>query len=241
MAPAETDPKATAPKAPTSKAAASKATARSKTGRTRNPERTREDILRVATAEFADKGLSGARIDEIAAKTATTKRMLYYYFGDKEGLYRAVLANAYQEIRYEEAQVDIEHLDPEDAIRAVAEITFDHHEAHPDFIRLVSIENTHRGENLAAIEGMAQTQQPAIETLERILVRGRELGLFRADVSSLDVHILISSYCVFRIANRYTFGTLFDWDPAAPEHRAHLRTMLGDVVLSYLRSRPGRV
>lgn len=225
MAPAET-----ARKAPT----------RTTPKRTRNPERTREDILRVATTEFADKGLSGARIDEIAAKTATTKRMLYYYFGDKEGLYRAVLANAYQEIRHEEAQVDVDHLDPEAAIRAVAEITFDHHEAHPDFIRLVAIENTHRGENLAAIEGIAETQRPAVETLDRILARGRELGLFRDDVTPLDVHILISSFCVFRIANRYTFGTLFDWDLTAPENRTHLRTMLGDVILSYLRSNTGR-
>lgn len=122
--------------------------------RTRNPEKTRENILRVAMTEFADKGLTGARIDEIAAKTATTKRMLYYYFGDKEGLYRAVLQRAYEEIRYEESQLDVDHLEPTEAIRALAELTFDHHEAHPDFIRLVAIENTNRGANLVQAEGL---------------------------------------------------------------------------------------
>jgi AcrR family transcriptional regulator len=203
--------------------------------RTRNPEKTKEDILRVAMKEFADKGLSGARIDEIAAKTATTKRMLYYYFGDKDGLYRAVLQRAYEEIRYEESQLDIDHLDPSEAIRALAELTFDHHEAHPDFIRLVAIENTNRGANLSQAEGLQETQTPAIRTLEKILQRGQDAGIFRADTTALDIHMLISAYCVFRVANRYTFKALFDWDLTGAENRPHLRTMLGDVVLAYLQ------
>ncbi|MFC9363574.1 TetR family transcriptional regulator [Rhodococcus sp. NPDC057014] len=208
--------------------------------RTRNPEKTRENILRVAMTEFADKGLTGARIDEIAAKTATTKRMLYYYFGDKDGLYRAVLQRAYEEIRYEESQLDVDHLEPAEAIRALAELTFDHHEAHPDFIRLVAIENTNRGVNLVQAEGLPETQAPAIRTLDRILQRGQDAGIFRTDTTALDIHMLISSYCVFRVANRYTFKALFDWDLTGAENRPHLRAMIGDVVLAYLQQ-PGKV
>src|ERR1044072_8432215 len=112
--------------------------------RRRDAERTRADILAVATEEFAQNGYAGARVDEIAAKTRTTKRMIYYYFGGKEQLYVAVLERAYTVIRELEQRLDVEHLEPAEAIRQLAELTFDHHEAHPDFIRLVSIENIHR-------------------------------------------------------------------------------------------------
>src|SRR5690348_5848489 len=116
----------------------------------RDPERTRAEILEVATREFAENGYSGARVDEIAEQTRTTKRMLYYYFASKEGLYTEVLERAYSDIRAAEQSVDVEHLDPLAAIRRLAELTFDHHEAHPDFIRLVSIENIHRAEHMRA-------------------------------------------------------------------------------------------
>src|SRR5207248_4149065 len=116
--------------------------------RQRDPVRTQAEILDVATREFAEHGYSGARVDEIAERTRTTKRMLYYYFGSKEGLYTTVLERAYAEIRAAEQTVDVEHLAPLAAIRRLAELTFDHHEAHPEFIRLVSIENVHRTERM---------------------------------------------------------------------------------------------
>src|SRR6201999_3280476 len=93
--------------------------------RSRDRERTRAEILDVATAEFAEHGYSGARVDEIAERTRTTKRMLYYYFESKEGLYTAVLERAYAQIRAAEQTVDVEHLDPLAAIRRLAELTFD--------------------------------------------------------------------------------------------------------------------
>lgn len=203
--------------------------------RRRNSDLTRENILEVATAEFADKGLSGARVDEIAERTQTTKRMIYYYFGDKDALYRTVLANAYQEIRIEESRIDVEHLPPAEALRAIAEVTFDHHESHPDFIRLVSVENIQRGQNIRGIDGIADSQQPALDALDGILARGRATGEFRDDVTALDLHILISSYCVFRVANRDTFRALFHTDLLGDDQRDHLRRMLGDAVVSYVR------
>ena len=110
----------------------------------------------MATQEFARVGYAGARVDEIAARTRTTKRMIYYYFGGKEQLFTAVLERAYGVIREAEQQLDVEHLDPVAAIRRLAELTFDHHEQHPDFIRLVSIENIHGAEHIAASEKLGQ-------------------------------------------------------------------------------------
>ena len=118
--------------------------------RRNDPERTRQDILAVATKEFADHGLTGARVDAIAARTRTTKRAIYYYFGSKEGLYVAVLEKAYGDIRRVEADMHLEDLEPEAAIRKLIDFTINYHEENPDFARLVSIENIHRAEYLSA-------------------------------------------------------------------------------------------
>jgi AcrR family transcriptional regulator len=200
--------------------------------RSRDRERTQVEILDVATAEFAEHGYSGARVDDIAERTRTTKRMLYYYFGSKEGLFVAVLERAYAAIRDAERAVDVDHLDPIAAIRRLAELTFDHHEAHPDFIRLVSIENIHRGEHMG--ESLAAINAPAVERIDRILQRGREAGEFRGDVDAVDLHMLISAYCVFRVANRHTWQALFQRDLLDPALRDRYRSMLGDVVVEYL-------
>ncbi|WP_103339053.1 TetR/AcrR family transcriptional regulator [Amycolatopsis sp. CA-126428] len=205
--------------------------------RQRDKERTRADILAVATREFADKGYTGARVDEIAARTSTTKRMIYYYFGGKEQLYLAVLEQAYSALRASEQQLDVEHLAPEDALRQLAALTFDHHEAHPDFIRLVSIENIHRAEHLSRSEILAGLADPALGGISRLLERGRKAGLFRDDVDALDVHMVISSFCVFRLANRHTFQAIFGRDMLDPARREHYRAMLGDLLIEYLTAR----
>jgi AcrR family transcriptional regulator len=202
--------------------------------RQRDAERTRGEILEAATAEFAERGYDGARVDEIGARTRTTKRMIYYYFGGKKQLYIAVLEHAYARIRAAEQAVNVDHLDPVMAIRRLAEVTFDHHEANPDFIRLVSIENVHHGEHIAEIASLVRVNTPAIVLLGELLARGRAQGVFRTDIDAIDVHMMISSFCVFRLANRYTFGAIFRRDLLDPERREHYRTMLGDMVVNHL-------
>lgn len=200
----------------------------------RDAERTRAELLAVATEVFAESGYSGARVDEIAERTRTTKRMIYYYFGGKEQLYMAVLENAYRGIRDAEQRLRVDHVDPVVAIRRLAEVTFDHHIAHDAFIRLVSIENIHRGEFIGRLDSLRELSAPATSLLDDILREGRETGVFRTDVDALDVHIVISSYCVFQVANRYTFGFLFGVDLTETSKRAHLRRMIGDVVVGWL-------
>jgi AcrR family transcriptional regulator len=207
--------------------------------RQRDAVRTKREILEVATREFAERGYAGARVDEIAAQMRTTKRMIYYYFGGKEQLYVAVLEAAYSRIRSAEREAQVDHLEPRAAIRRLAELTFDHHEANPDFIRLVSIENVHRAEHIAKFSSFGHLNSPAIELIGRILERGRAEGIFRRDVDAVDVHMLISSFCVFRVANRHTFGTIFDRDLLDPDRREHYRAMLGDVVVDYLTGADG--
>ena len=202
--------------------------------RQRDAAKTRNQILQIAAKEFADQGYAGARVDQIAARTRTTKRMIYYYFGGKEQLYIAVLEQAYAGIRRAEQQIDVEHLDPTSAIRRLAQLTFNHHESNPDFIRLVSIENIHRAEHLARSEHLTNFNTPAIELITRILDRGRTSGAFTRDVDAVDLHMMISAFCVFRVANRHTFGAIFDRDLTSPALHDHYREMLADMVVGYL-------
>src|SRR5439155_17045275 len=141
------------------------------------------------------------RVDEIGARTRTTKRMIYYYFGSKQGLWIAVLERAYAEIRAAEQDLDVEHLEPRQAIRRLAELTFDHHEAHPDFIRLVSIENIHQAEHMRRSDSITQLSTPALDVIRKILDRGWRTATFRRDVDAVDVHMMISAFCFFRVAN----------------------------------------
>lgn len=205
--------------------------------RARDADRTRAEILAVATHEFSERGYSGARVDEIAARTRTTKRMIYYYYGSKEELYVAVLERAYSQIRDAEQALDVDHLDPVSAIRKLAELTFDHHEAHPDFVRLVSIENIHHARHIKKSRVLASINTRVVQLIERILVSGRAQKAFvRSDVDALDVHMLISAYCVFRHANQYTFGAIFGRNLTDRRRRAHYRKLLGDAVVAYLTS-----
>ena len=202
--------------------------------RIRDAERTRTELLDVATAAFAESGFAGTRVDDIAERTSTTKRMIYYYFGGKEQLYLAVLEKAYRGIREAEQRQHVGDLPPTEAVRRIAELTYDHHLAHSDFIRLVSIENIHRGEFIRRLDSLRELNQPALNVLDGVLARGRETGVFRDDVDALDVHLVVSSYCFFQVANQYTFGYLFDRDLMAPERRDHLRGIIGDVVVAWL-------
>jgi AcrR family transcriptional regulator len=203
----------------------------------RDAERTRAELLAVATPVFAEDGYSGARVDEIAERTRTTKRMIYYYFGGKEQLYLAVLEQAYTTIREAEDRLPFGDLAPVEALRQLAELTYDHHRQHPEFIRLVSIENIHRGEFVRRIHSLPSLSAPIVSRLDALLAAGRAAGDFRADVDALDVHLVISSYCVFQVANQHTFGYLFGRDLTAPDRRDHLRTMIGDVVVGWITSR----
>jgi len=204
-------------------------------GRRRDAARTKREILHVASREFADHGFAGARVDDIAEQTRTTKRMIYYYFGGKEQLFVAVLERAYAAIRAEEQTIEVDHLEPTAAIRQLAELTFDHHESHPDFIRLVSIENIHRATHIAGAKDFAGQNTPVIALIERILERGRADGSFTRDIDAVDLHMMISAFCVFRVANRHTFGAIFDRDLLDPRLRDRYRRMLGDMVVDYLQ------
>ncbi|PUE07829.1 TetR/AcrR family transcriptional regulator [Limnohabitans sp. T6-20] len=179
------------------------------TGRTNDPARTMAEILAVATHEFADKGLTGARIDEIAAATRTSKRMIYYYFGSKDGLYLAVLEEAYRRMRAIESDLHLDDLPPIDALKRLVEFTYDHHRDNEDFIRLVMSENIQRGDYLRQSANIQQLNSNAIRSVQAVYDRGVAQGVFRQGLDPVDIHSAISAFTFFNVSNRHTFGVIF--------------------------------
>lgn len=203
--------------------------------RTNDPERTTADIIDVATHEFSEKGLAGARIDVIADAMRTSKRMIYYYFGSKEGLYVRVLEEAYRRIREIEAGLHLEDLDPEDALRRLVGFTVDYQLANPDFIRLVMTENIHRGEYLKRSKLIQKLNVPAIEGLRGVYERGVRAGVFRAGLDPVDLHMSISALSFFNTANRHTFALIFKRDLDAPAAVAARRDNIVEMVVRFVR------
>lgn len=208
---------------------------KSRRQRVNDPDGTRHNIIEVATKEFADKGFSGARVNDIAARTKTSKRMIYYYFGGKEGLYIAVLEEAYRNIRSVEATLDLEHQAPETALRALVGFTFDYQNEHPEFVRLVMNENILNGAYIAHSKAIQRLNNTVISSLQSLLARGQEDGIFRSDVDPIDLHMSISALCIFNIANRATFSIIFKRDMASPRALNARRAQVVDLIARYVR------
>jgi AcrR family transcriptional regulator len=204
--------------------------------RTNDPARTMAGILEVATVEFGEKGLDGARIDEIAAATRTSKRMIYYYFGSKEGLYVAVLEESYRRVREIESKLQLEDLAPEDALRKLVGFTFDHHQSNENYIRLVMSENMQRGQYMAQSKTIQDLNVPAIQGIRDLYERGVGAGVFRPGLDPIDIHASISALSFFNVSNRHTFGLIFKRDTTTPEALAARRATITEMVVRYVRA-----
>ena len=203
--------------------------------RTNDPERTMAGILEVANAEFSEKGLAGARIDEIAAATQTSKRMIYYYFGSKEGLYVAVLEESYLRMRAIEAELHLEDLPPEDALRRLVGFTFDHHHGNEAYIRLVMSENMERGAYLAQSKIIQKLNVTAIESIRKLYERGVAQGIFRAQLDPVDIHKSISALTFFNVSNQHTFGLIFKKNTQAAQAITARRDSIIEMIVRFVR------
>jgi AcrR family transcriptional regulator len=203
--------------------------------RTNDPARTMADILEVATREFAEKGLTGARIDAIAEAMRTSKRMIYYYFGSKEGLYLAVLEEAYRRIRAVESEAHLDDLAPEDALRKLVGHTVDYQWAHPEFVRLVQSENIQRASYLSQSKGIRKLNATAIDGLKRVIERGQKAGAFRAAIDAIDLHMSISALAVFNVANRHTFSLIFQRDLESHAALVARRDSIIEMIVRFVR------
>jgi len=199
-------------------------------------ELSRANILAVATEEFSAKGLSGGRVDEIAERTHTSKRMIYYYFGSKEGLYEAVLEKCYANVRQIDTSLDLESMPPENALRQLVRVTFDFHNTDPDFVRLVMNENIHKGAHIGQVSSIKARAKAVVTMLQGLIDRGVAAKVFRPDLDPVELHMTISALCFYNVSNRYTFGRVFQRDMSSPGELARRRETVVDIVERWCRA-----
>jgi AcrR family transcriptional regulator len=201
----------------------------------RDPERTSASILAAAVAEFTEKGYAGARIDAIAERSGANKRMIYHYFGDKAGLYLAVLESTYAAIRTAEIGLNLAARAPVEGMRELVAFTWNYFLAHPEFLSLLATENLHRARYLKQSRRIRELHSPLVGTISELLARGVKAGLFRAGVDPVQLYITIASLGFFYMSNRHTLSTVFGRDLGAADQLRARAEHIADVVLSYLR------
>lgn len=204
--------------------------------RRRNAERTKAEILTAATREFSERGLNGARVDRIAARTRTNKRMIYYYFKSKQQLFLTVLENAYRSIREAERQLKLDDQPPLDAMRRLVEFTCDYHWQHPELSKLVSIENIQKARHLKRSASITGMNVSIVDATAKVLRRGADEGVFREGIDPVRLHMTISALPIFQLTNRYTFGTIHNLDMVSAEALATRKREIVDLVLRFVRA-----
>jgi AcrR family transcriptional regulator len=195
-------------------------------------EQAMNQIIDIATQEFVQKGLAGARIDEIAGRS--TKRKIYYYFEGKDELYRAVLERAYRRVRDSEGQVDISRGTAADALRRLIEHDVRYHSEHPELVRLVMNENIHRAEHLKQIEGLPGANRRIIETLRTIIARGEAEGSFRKGIDPIELHMNMTALSFYNVSNQFTFAHNFGIDMSSPEAIGRRAKQVADIILAWV-------
>jgi len=201
----------------------------------RDPERTRAAILAAATEEFTAHGLDGARVDEIARRSGINKRMIYYYFGDKTGLYLAVLEETYAAIRNAEIRLHLTDRDPVDAMRELVAFTWNYFIEHPEFLSLLATENLHRSRHLKTSKRIRELHSPLIGIISALLERGVKAKVFRTGVDPVQLYVSIASLGFFYMSNRFTLSTIFGRDLSERDALAERGKHIEDVILGYLR------
>jgi TetR/AcrR family transcriptional regulator len=201
----------------------------------RDPAATRKKLLTAARREFADSGLAGARVDEIAARAGVNKQLVYHYFGDKDALYLAVLEWVYEEIRAQERKLNLEGLPPQQAIKRLIEASFDHLAAHPDFIVLLNDENRGGARHVRGSRKLEAMHSPLVSMVSAILGEGVRAGVFRKGINPVHLYISIAGLSYFYFSNTPTLSAIFGKDLSSPAARKARRKHVVDLVLQSLR------
>jgi AcrR family transcriptional regulator len=202
--------------------------------RARNSEKTKEDILAAARAEFCEHGLGGARVDSIAERAGANKRLLYHYFGNKEDLYRAVLHDAYAEIRAGERELNLDALSPDEAMDRLVRFTFRHFLANPWFTSLLSTENVQNAAFLKTLPDIPALHSPLVGQIAQILENGRRDGIFRDGIDPIQLYISIAALGYFYVSNMKTLSVIFERDLGATPMVQEREAQAVQMVLRFL-------
>ena len=202
----------------------------------RNADATRAKILKAALSEFSERGLPAASTDDIAERCRVNKRMIYYYFGSKDGLYLAALESVFENLVAREREMQIEHLEPPAAIEAMINLKIDYYLENPHFVSFLSMENFYKARHLRKSKKLKMFRAPLTDVITRILERGQRGGHFRKDVEPVDFYVSMCALCIMYFSNQHTFGAIFGRDMMTPANIERRRRAVIDFVLSYLQT-----
>ncbi|QBK05535.1 TetR/AcrR family transcriptional regulator [Hylemonella gracilis] len=202
--------------------------------RLRDADRSQGTILAAARDEFAEFGLGGARMDRIAERAGLNKRLIYYYFEDKETLFQAVLEQAYSNIREEERKLRLLDLTPAEAVRRLVEFTWNYYLAHPEFLTLLNSANLHKARHLQESRQARALNSPLLDMLAEILERGRRDGSFRGGVDPMQLYISIAGIAYFYLSNNHTLSAIFGRDLMSAKARNERLSHMTDLILGSL-------
>ena len=192
---------------------------------------TRDNILRAAIKVFAKHGFDGGSVEKISKAAKSYDRMIYYYFGSKEGLFIAVLEETYRRFNEAESALELSIERPVESLKAVVHFMVDYYRKHPEFVTLLNAENLHRGKHIAKSLRAREFSSPAVDVLGQVLGRGVEHKLFRADVAARDIYLMIASMGYFYLSNRFTLSAFLGEQLETADALAHWETFLIDAVL----------
>ncbi|MEI7494652.1 MAG: TetR/AcrR family transcriptional regulator [Betaproteobacteria bacterium] len=203
---------------------------------TRDPDKSRANILQAARTEFASSGLGGARVDQIAKMAGINKRMLYHYFGNKDDLFCAVLEANYAHKRDSERALALEQEEPVEAIRKLIALTWDYYLKHPEFLTLLNSANLHQAVHIKKSREIRKMHTPFVSMIKSVLDKGASQKVFKKDVDPAQLYITIAGLSYFYLSNQYTLSAIFGRNLLAPSARKERLAHMTDVVLSYLKT-----
>lgn len=199
-----------------------------------SPPATDERILAAATRVFAQKGFDGARVDAIALAARINKERLYHYFGDKDGLFTAVLERGYRSLREAEARLELDDLPADEAILQLVEFTWAYYQEHPEFIRLLNSANQLEGRHLKTLSTTREINAKHIGLMHRLVQRGSREKTVRADLDPIQLSINIAALTYFYLMNRYTLSIVFERDFAAKRALYARLAVMKDMVARWI-------
>ena len=192
---------------------------------------TRDSILRAATKVFAKHGFAGGRVEQISQAARSYDRMIYYYFGSKEGLFIAVIEDAYKRFNDAESALDIDTADAVAALQAMIRFIWQYYQKNPEFITLLNTENLMRGKHIGKSLRAREYSSPTIALTSRILAAGVAQGVFRADVAARDLYLMIAAMGYFYLSNRFTLSAFLGEDLGQPAALAHWEAFVIEAVM----------
>ena len=195
---------------------------------------TRKKILEAAEEIFANKGLAGARVDEIAKMAGVNKRMIYAYFESKENLYVTVLKIVYSHLAELEKTID-SLASPEDAVRKFIQGYFNFLNDNPNFVSLVLWENLNKAEFIDLSEAV-KIKHPAVEAIRAIVRIGKKYNVFKESASVDEIVMAVNMFCFSYFSNRYTMPKLLGVNLYDKESIESYCNMVSDMILLYLKA-----